>query len=126
MSGIHHDITSAFGNTPLVRLNRISEAFLERGIMAVTLIRLIPAVLYTLVNLAAGALRIHPIDYAIGTALGLTPGFAVMALLGRQILDVIREPTASGVAALVGLLLFSIGLSFGLQRLISSWRKRRA
>ena len=25
MSGIHHDITSAFGNTPLVRLNRISE-----------------------------------------------------------------------------------------------------
>ncbi|WP_454141752.1 cysteine synthase A [Microbacterium lacticum] len=25
MSGIHHDITSAFGNTPLVRLNRVSE-----------------------------------------------------------------------------------------------------
>ena len=25
MSGIHPDITSAFGNTPLVRLNRISE-----------------------------------------------------------------------------------------------------
>ncbi|GAA4074622.1 hypothetical protein GCM10023065_31910 [Microbacterium laevaniformans] len=25
MSGIHSDITSAFGNTPLVRLNRISE-----------------------------------------------------------------------------------------------------
>ena len=25
MSGIHSDITSAFGNTPLVRLNRVSE-----------------------------------------------------------------------------------------------------
>lgn len=25
MTGIHNDITSAFGNTPLVRLNRVAE-----------------------------------------------------------------------------------------------------
>lgn len=106
------------------RLNRISEAFLERGVMAVTIIRLIPAAPYTLVNLAAGALRIHPVDYAIGTALGLAPGFAVMALLGRQIMDVVRDPTPLGLAALAALLLFSIGLSYGLQRAIGALRKR--
>jgi phosphatidylserine/phosphatidylglycerophosphate/cardiolipin synthase-like enzyme/uncharacterized membrane protein YdjX (TVP38/TMEM64 family) len=106
------------------RLNRISEAFLERGIMAVTVIRLIPAAPYTLVNLAAGALRIHPIDYAIGTALGLAPGFAVMALLGRQILDVIRDPSPFGIAALVAILVLSIGISYGLQRAIGALRKR--
>jgi phosphatidylserine/phosphatidylglycerophosphate/cardiolipin synthase-like enzyme/uncharacterized membrane protein YdjX (TVP38/TMEM64 family) len=108
------------------RLNRISAAFLERGVMAVTIIRLIPGAPYTLVNLAAGALRIHPVDYVIGTALGLAPDFAVMALLGRQVMDVIRDPTPLGLLALFALLLLSIGLSFGLQQIIDGWRKRNA
>jgi uncharacterized membrane protein YdjX (TVP38/TMEM64 family) len=108
------------------RLNRISQAFLERGVMAVTVIRLIPGAPYTLVNLAAGALRIHPVDYVIGTALGLAPGFAVMALLGRQVMDVIRNPTPLGILALFALFLLSVGLSFGLQRIIDAWRKRNA
>lgn len=117
------------GNRALRRLcgpllNRISEAFLERGIMAVTVIRLIPAAPYTLVNLAAGALRIHPVDYAVGTALGLAPGFAVMALLGRQILDVLRDPSPTGILALTALLILSIGISYGLQRAIGALRKR--
>lgn len=108
------------------KLNRISAAFLERGVMAVTVIRLIPGAPYTLVNLAAGALRIHPVDYVIGTALGLAPGFAVMALLGRQVMDVIRDPSPLGIVALFGLLLLSVGLSFGLQQIIDTWRKRNA
>ncbi|MBI2253300.1 MAG: VTT domain-containing protein [Proteobacteria bacterium] len=108
------------------RLNRISAAFLERGVMAVTVIRLIPGAPYTLVNLAAGALRIHPVDYVIGTALGLAPGFTVMALLGRQVMDVIREPTPLGILALFALFLLSVGLSFGLQQIIDMWRKRNA
>jgi phosphatidylserine/phosphatidylglycerophosphate/cardiolipin synthase-like enzyme/uncharacterized membrane protein YdjX (TVP38/TMEM64 family) len=108
------------------KLNRISQAFLERGVMAVTVIRLIPGAPYTLVNLAAGALRIHPVDYVIGTALGLAPGFAVMALLGRQVMDVIRNPTPLGILALFALFLLSVGLSFGLQRIIDAWRKRNA
>ncbi len=107
-------------------LNRISAAFLERGVMAVTVIRLIPGAPYTLVNLAAGALRIHPVDYVIGTALGLAPGFAVMALLGRQVMDVVRDPSPLGILALFGLLLLSVGLSFGLQQIIDSWRRRSA
>lgn len=106
------------------RLNRISQAFLERGVMAVTVIRLIPGAPYTLVNLAAGALRIHPVDYVVGTALGLAPGFVVMALLGQKIMDVIHDPSPLGIAMLFALLLLSLGLSFGLQRVIDAWRGR--
>ncbi|WP_374650056.1 VTT domain-containing protein [Dongia sp.] len=108
------------------RLNRVSEALLARGIMAVTVIRLIPGAPYTLVNLAAGALRIHPVDYVVGTLLGLAPGFCVMALLGQQIMDVVRDPSPVGIAMLVALLLLSIGLSFGLQRIIGAWRGRKS
>jgi phospholipase D1/2 len=108
------------------RLNRITDAFLERGIMAVTIIRLVPAAPYTLVNLAAGALRIHPIDYAIGTALGLAPGFAVMALMGRQIMEIIADPTPLGIVALIGILMLSIAVSYTLQRAIGALRKRNS
>ena len=107
------------------QLNRISAGLLERGIMAVTLIRLIPGAPYMLVNFAAGALRIHPLDYVIGTALGLTPGFAVMAVLGRHAMDVIRDPTPLTIAPLFILFLTALGLSFGLQRVTDGVRKRR-
>ncbi|MFC9985328.1 cysteine synthase A, partial [Microbacterium keratanolyticum] len=35
MAGIHSDITTAFGNTPLVRLNRVTE-----GLGATVLVKL--------------------------------------------------------------------------------------
>ncbi len=82
-------------------VNRIKRSLEERGIITVTAIRLIPAAPYSLVNLAAGALHIRPIDYVVGTALGLAPGILVMSLLGGTIVDIIAHPTLGGFAMLV-------------------------
>jgi uncharacterized membrane protein YdjX (TVP38/TMEM64 family) len=83
--------------------------------VTVTAIRLIPAAPYTLVNLAAGALKIPPLEYTIGTALGLAPGILVMSLLGGTIVGIIAHPTLGGIAFLAGLLIATILLSIGLQ-----------
>jgi phospholipase D1/2 len=105
------------------RLNRISERLSEQGILAVTLIRLLPVAPFSMVNLVAGALRVKPLDYAIGTFLGLLPGFAVMGLVGQQVIEVIREPSAGGIGMLVGLLALSVVLSVFLQMGIKAFRK---
>jgi phospholipase D1/2 len=97
------------------RVNRIKQSFEGRGIVTVTLIRLIPAAPYTLVNLAAGALKIPPLEYAVGTALGLAPGILVMSLLGSTIVGIIAHPTVGGVAFIIGLILGAILLSIGIQ-----------
>jgi phosphatidylserine/phosphatidylglycerophosphate/cardiolipin synthase-like enzyme/uncharacterized membrane protein YdjX (TVP38/TMEM64 family) len=97
------------------RVNRIKQGFEGRGIVAVTAIRLIPAAPYTLVNLAAGALKIPPLEYAVGTALGLAPGILVMSLLGSTIVGIIAHPTLGGAAFIIGLLVATILLSLGLQ-----------
>jgi uncharacterized membrane protein YdjX (TVP38/TMEM64 family) len=97
------------------RVNRIKRSFEGRGIVTVTTIRLIPAAPYTLVNLAAGALKIPPMEYAIGTALGLAPGILLMSLLGSTIVGIIAHPTVGGIAFLAGLLVATILLSVGLQ-----------
>lgn len=106
------------------RLNRVTQGFVERGILAVTVIRLLPVAPYTMVNLVAGAMRVSPLDYAIGTFLGLLPGFAIMGLVGQQVVEVIRDPTPFGISLLVGLLLLAIAVSFLLQLGISALRKK--
>jgi uncharacterized membrane protein YdjX (TVP38/TMEM64 family) len=99
-------------------VNRIQKSLEGRGIITVTTIRLIPAAPYTLVNLAAGALRVPLLEYTIGTALGLAPGLVVMSLLGGTIVGIIAHPTFGGIALLIGLLIGTILLSLGLQLLV--------
>ena len=106
------------------RLNLITRSFARRGIPTVTLVRLVPVAPFSIVNLAAGAICIPALDYLLGTAIGLTPGLAVMSLLGDQVIDLIRQPTLAGVAALVGLLAAAVGVSIGLQIFISRRRDR--
>jgi uncharacterized membrane protein YdjX (TVP38/TMEM64 family) len=96
-------------------VNRIQKSLAGRGIITVTAIRLVPAAPYTLVNLAAGALRVPLLDYTVGTALGRAPGLAVMSLLGGTIIGIIAHPTFGGIALIAALLLGTILLSFGVQ-----------
>lgn len=105
------------------RLNRIRRGIAKRGILAVMSIRLVPVAPFTLVNLVAGALRIAPVDYIVGTALGLAPGLLVMSLLGDQIFQVLSDPSLSEVGIFIGLLAVWIGFSVGLQVLLSRARR---
>jgi len=105
------------------RINLIARSFAHKGIPTVTLVRLMPVAPFSIVNLAAGAICIPPLDYLLGTALGLAPGLAIMSLLGDQAVGIIRNPTLSGVGILAGLLAAAIGVSVGLQVFVS---RRRA
>jgi uncharacterized membrane protein YdjX (TVP38/TMEM64 family) len=84
----------------------------------VTAIRLIPAAPYTLVNLAAGALKIPPLEYTVGTALGLAPGILVMSLLGSTIVGIIADPTPGGIAFIGALIVGAILLSIAVQLVV--------
>jgi phosphatidylserine/phosphatidylglycerophosphate/cardiolipin synthase-like enzyme/uncharacterized membrane protein YdjX (TVP38/TMEM64 family) len=106
------------------RLNLITRSFARKGIPTVTLVRLVPVAPFSIVNLAAGAICIPAVDYLLGTAIGLAPGLTVMSLLGDRAIDLIRQPSLAGIAALVGLLLVAIGISVGLQIFISRRRDR--
>jgi phosphatidylserine/phosphatidylglycerophosphate/cardiolipin synthase-like enzyme/uncharacterized membrane protein YdjX (TVP38/TMEM64 family) len=100
------------------RVNRIKQSFEGRGIVTVTAIRLIPAAPYTLVNLAAGALKIPPLEYTVGTALGLAPGILVMSLLGSTIVGIIADPTPGGIAFIGALIVGAILLSIAVQLVV--------
>jgi uncharacterized membrane protein YdjX (TVP38/TMEM64 family) len=105
------------------RVNRIAGKVNRNGIMAVTMVRLLPIAPFTLVNLVAGAMRIRFLDYMAGTALGLLPGVLLMSALGDRLFRILERPTLSNVLALLAVLLAWAGLTWLVQRLVSRVRR---
>ncbi len=103
---------------------RVGRKIRDKGIFAVAAIRMMPVAPFTIVNLMAGASHIRLRDYAIGTLIGLAPGFIVIAPLGGQIARVATNPTSTDIAILVGLSLFWLAVSWGLQKLLSRFSNR--
>jgi phospholipase D1/2 len=86
------------------------------GILAVATIRMVPIAPFTLVNLAAGAIGVRLRDYAIGTALGVLPGTIALTAFGRQLREIIEQPTWKNVGLLLAVIVGWIALSLVLQR----------
>lgn len=87
------------------RLDRISRQLARRGILSMTVVRLLPIAPFTLVNLAAGASHIRLRDFLAGTVLGMAPGIVAIALFSGQLARVLVAPDALGVGVLAGLVL---------------------
>ncbi len=107
------------------RINRISRGIARNGIMAVTMVRLMPVAPFTLVNLVAGAVRIPLLDYTVGTALGLAPGLLLMTALGDRLLRIMTDPSWSDILGFALVLIAWGALSYGLQSLVA-WMRRRS
>jgi uncharacterized membrane protein YdjX (TVP38/TMEM64 family) len=106
------------------RLDRIRREIEDRGVLAVALIRLVPAAPFTLVNLTAGAFAIGLFDYIVGTLIGMLPGLIVISALGQQIPALVRSFSPLNIMLLVLFIALWTALAWGAQMLASRLRKR--
>jgi uncharacterized membrane protein YdjX (TVP38/TMEM64 family) len=60
------------------RLNQVSRHLAHHGMEAIVVLRIVPILPFTVVNLVAGASRLSFKDYMIGTVIGMTPGIFVI------------------------------------------------
>lgn len=107
------------------RIKSINRLLRERGVVSVALLRVVPIVPFSVLNVALGASRIRFTDYLIGTLIGMTPGIAALAILGDRIEALLRNPSWSNGAIALGLLLGWIVLGFAVQRVVARWRTRK-
>jgi uncharacterized membrane protein YdjX (TVP38/TMEM64 family) len=92
------------------RWNRLHGLISKHGILAVATIRMIPVAPYSIVNLAAGAVRVRFRDFVLGTVVGMTPGVVGITLFTSQLEDMIQDPSGFTIiylAVVLGLLLFA-------------------
>jgi phosphatidylserine/phosphatidylglycerophosphate/cardiolipin synthase-like enzyme/uncharacterized membrane protein YdjX (TVP38/TMEM64 family) len=75
------------------RLNKLSKVLQKRGVIAVTLVRLVPIAPFMVVNAVMGAMRIRLSHFLIGTVLGMLPGMLATTVLGDQVTAALADPT---------------------------------
>ncbi|MEP7244498.1 MAG: VTT domain-containing protein [Gammaproteobacteria bacterium] len=86
------------------RLNHLSDAMHRRGILAITAVRLVPLAPFAVVNVVAGAIRIKPMHFLVGSAIGILPGTLFATVFGDQLVGAIHDPRSLNpwlIAALV-------------------------
>ncbi|MDD5330485.1 MAG: VTT domain-containing protein [Sulfuricella sp.] len=90
------------------RINRLSRRLASRGILAVTVLRLLPIAPFAIVNMIAGASHIRLRDFLVGTALGLTPGILALTVFVDRIVAALRDP-GPGTVLILALAVVLIG-----------------
>ena len=105
------------------KARHIGQVIGENGVLATFLIRKVPAP-YAIVNLMVGASSIRFLDFMLGTFLGVGVLVVVLSILGHQALEVWHDPTPAAYLKAGGLLLVSLLIAVGLDRLLR--RRRRA
>lgn len=74
------------------RLNRMNRLISRHGALAVAAVRMVPVAPYSLVNLAAGAVRVPLRDFVLGTFLGMSPGVVGITFFETQVEEMLRHP----------------------------------
>ena len=87
------------------RLNRLSKRLGERGIIAITVLRMLPVAPFSVVNLVAGASHIKFRDFVIGTVLGLLPGIIAINFFVDRVGATFQNPGIGSALALVAVVL---------------------
>ena len=90
------------------RINRLSRRIARRGVLAVTVLRLMPVAPFSLVNLLAGASHIGLRDFLVGSAIGMAPGIVLTVVFVHHLAEAILDPTPATLLVL-GLIVVALG-----------------
>lgn len=98
------------------KLERIIRVMRERGIVAMTALRLVPLAPFAVEGVVAGALRIKLVDFMLGTAFGMLPGVLAATVFGDQLEAALRDPAEVNFWLIAGVVLALIVASLGVRR----------
>jgi phosphatidylserine/phosphatidylglycerophosphate/cardiolipin synthase-like enzyme/uncharacterized membrane protein YdjX (TVP38/TMEM64 family) len=98
------------------KLNELSRVLVKRGVIAVTLVRLVPIAPFIVVNIVMGAMRIRPHHFVIGSILGFLPGLLATTVLSDQIAASFGDRGGLNAWTIGGAIVAIAGLAFFGQR----------
>jgi phospholipase D1/2 len=86
------------------------------SMVGMIVIRLVPVLPFSLVNLSCGSMRVSFGRFVIGTVVGMLPGMVGVCVLGAQFVDMIKHPTPVTIAAFVMVVVAVIIMAWLLRR----------
>jgi phosphatidylserine/phosphatidylglycerophosphate/cardiolipin synthase-like enzyme/uncharacterized membrane protein YdjX (TVP38/TMEM64 family) len=100
-------------------LNALSRRLAKQGLLAVTIVRLLPLAPFSIVNAVAGASHIGWRDFLLGTLLGMLPGTVVVAAFVDSTVAVVTDPSPRSIAVLVAVAAVACGAVWSMQRWVA-------
>jgi phospholipase D1/2 len=100
------------------RLKRVAKFMEQRGLIAVTAVRLVPVAPFPVVNLAMGAMRVRLAHFVLGTFIGMLPGMFAATVLSDQLAAALEEPARVNGWLIAAAILALATLAFFGQRLL--------
>ncbi|MFP4472488.1 MAG: TVP38/TMEM64 family protein [Candidatus Omnitrophota bacterium] len=107
------------------RMGRIKQFLHRGGIYSVIAVRVLPSVPYTVLNAAMGSFGIRYRNFLIGTFIAHLPGTLTLAILGKQLQELISAPTRENMLFFAGILLAGGVLIFGFKRVMRHLMQKR-
>jgi phospholipase D1/2 len=104
------------------RLDRMIDVLRRHGLLAMTLLRLVPLAPFAVEGIVAGAVRLKLWHLLAGTAIGVLPGTLAMTLFGEQIELAFSEGGSVNWWVVTGIGVLLTGGSFAVRR----WFRRMA
>lgn len=114
-----------YGAKPLQRLEngslaRLTAGLREGGIVQMTILRLLPLAPFSIVNVMAGAARVRVFAFSVGTILGMLPGNLLFTAFGRQLRQLINNPSPMEIAAMIAVTIVASVAFWYLHRLTTA------
>jgi phosphatidylserine/phosphatidylglycerophosphate/cardiolipin synthase-like enzyme/uncharacterized membrane protein YdjX (TVP38/TMEM64 family) len=100
------------------RMKPVTHFVDRKGLIAVTLIRLVPIAPFPIVNLAMGAMRIKVWHFLAGTFLGMLPGMLAATVLSDQLAAALEDPTRVNFWAIAAAVISLMVVAFFSQRYV--------
>lgn len=75
------------------KFNDIIQVLRRRGLLAITALRLVPLAPFAVEGVVAGAVRVKPWQFMLGTAIGILPGTLTSTVFGDQLQAALEDPS---------------------------------
>ncbi len=98
------------------KLQALNAMARRRGLLAVIVVRLVPAAPFAVVNMMLGASRIRWRDLVVGNTLGMLPMVGFTAWAAPQILAQLQHPTRMGWVVALGIVAVVAAISWLIKR----------
>lgn len=98
------------------KLNRVSVVLRKRGLVACTVLRLVPLAPFAIEGIIAGAIGIKLWHFMLGTFIGMLPGTLIATIFSDQIETALRDPWRINYWIVGAVLALAVGASFAVRR----------
>jgi uncharacterized membrane protein YdjX (TVP38/TMEM64 family) len=100
-------------------LNALSRRLARKGLIAMTIVRLLPLAPFSVVNAVAGASHIGWRDFLAGTILGMAPGIAIIATFLDRAVAVVNDPGPDTIGVLIAVAVLALLGIWSLQKRVA-------